>query len=230
MDETNTNLENDNTEEDGSSTAPCSPTPETDAAVLQVNLCDADCPEAVPGEVIHPKFARRLERERDAALRREAAIRRFCEVEMGWEYFRADMRIVNTPTQSLANAKKLQEYLAENDQSVASLPGSTFLADMSKDERSLLLYLETRAVDHGGLVATPQMNADDYAILDRWKESGFVRSGRLTHASVEKLQGSTHWVRLSEEAWKLAHEERRARHERSYAAKTWETTEEKRGA
>lgn len=104
----------------------------------------------------------------------------------------------------------------------------TSLADMTKDERSLLLYLETRAVDHGGLVTTPQMNADDFAILDRWKESGFMQFGRLTVASIEKLRGATHWVRLSEAAWKLAHEARRARCERVYGSRTWETTEEKR--
>lgn len=99
---------------------------------------------------------------------------------------------------------------------------------MTKDERSLLLYLETRAVDHGGLVTTPQMNADDFAIVERWKASGFLEFERLTWASIQKLRGSTHWVRLSEAAWNLAHEERRARHERLYASKNWETTEEKR--
>jgi hypothetical protein len=116
-------------------------------------------------------------------------------------------------------------------QNGATLPathGSASLADMTKDERSLLLYLETRAVDRGGLVQTPQMNADDFAILETWKASGFVEFGRLTRASIEKLRGSTHWVRLSEEAWKLAHEERRARCERLYTSKTWETTDEKR--
>jgi hypothetical protein len=105
---------------------------------------------------------------------------------------------------------------------------SASLAEMTKGERCLLLYLECRAVDHGGLVTTPQMNADDFAILEQWKAAGFVEFGRLTRASIEKLRGSTHWVRLSESAWKLAHEERRARCERIYSSRNWETTEEKR--
>lgn len=105
---------------------------------------------------------------------------------------------------------------------------STSLADMTKAERSLLLYLETRAVDHGGIVTTPQLNDDDFAVVERWKENGFVEFERLTRASIEKLRGSTHWVRLSESAWRIAHEERRARHERIYGSKNWETTAEKR--
>lgn len=118
--------------------------------------------------------------------------------------------------------------LTQDGAALAPTTGSASLADMTKEERSLLLYLETRAVDHGGLVTTPQMNADDFAILDRWNESGFMEFGRLTRASIEKLCGSTHWVRLSETAWKLAHEERRARCERIYGSRNWETTEEKR--
>ena len=62
------------------------------------------------------EHARQMERERDAALAREAAIRHFCEVEMSWEWFRADFNIGDTQNQSLKNAKKLKEFLSANDQ------------------------------------------------------------------------------------------------------------------
>ena len=45
-----------------------SDTPETDAAVLMVNLGDADNPECLPGEMVHPSFARKLERQRNEML------------------------------------------------------------------------------------------------------------------------------------------------------------------
>jgi len=66
------------------------------------------------------QLARRLERERDAALDREAAIRHFCEVEMSWEWFRAEFNIGDTQNKSLQNAKKLKEFLAANDQGRAT--------------------------------------------------------------------------------------------------------------
>ena len=102
------------------------------------------------------------------------------------------------------------------------------LAAMSRDERSLLLYLECRAVDHGGIVTTPQMNATDFENIAKWKAVGFVEFGRLTRESIEKLRGSTHWIKLSERAWALAAEERQARYERLNASRAWQTTEEKR--
>jgi hypothetical protein len=60
------------------------------------------------------EHARRMERERDAALARESAIRQFCEVEMSWEWFRAEFNIGDTQNKSLKNAKKLKEFLSAN--------------------------------------------------------------------------------------------------------------------
>ncbi len=102
------------------------------------------------------------------------------------------------------------------------------LSEMTREERSLLLYLEVRATDHGGLVTTAHMNKDDDTIINKWKENGFIEYGRLTRESIESLRGSTHWVKLSEDAWSLAHQERRARFERIYLKRTWQTTQEKR--
>ena len=38
------------------------------------------------------------------------------------------------------------------------------LTDMTKDERSLLLFFETAATDYGGLVDPRHMNAEDWKI------------------------------------------------------------------
>lgn len=87
------------------------------------------------------------------------------------------------------------------------------LEDMTVDERSLLLYVETCAVDYGGLVHCQRINSEDREILKRWDREGFLSFSRITLESLELLKDkhNTELVRLSEEAWALAHEERRAR-------------------
>ena len=100
---------------------------------------------------------------------------------------------------------------------------------MNKDERSLLLYLETRAVDYGGLVDTRHMNDDDNKIAEKWNETEFIQYSRITIASLNTLSNKhqTHAVFLSDDAWKLAHEERLARNKRMIEKRTWVTTNEK---
>lgn len=53
------------------------------------------------------------------------------------------------------------------------------LEDMSKDERSLLLFLESCAVDYGGRVNLARMNQEEVDIAGRWNENGFVSFGRI---------------------------------------------------
>jgi hypothetical protein len=99
------------------------------------------------------------------------------------------------------------------------------LDQMTKDEKSLLLYFEARAVDYGGKVNSVNMNQPDMAIAQRWSESGFVRFGRIVYADVDRT--TTHWCELSDEAWQLAHAERRNRYQRMNERRTWRRTEEK---
>lgn len=87
---------------------------------------------------------------------------------------------------------------------------------MTKDEASLLLYLESRSVDDGGSVDVRRMNSDDFEIVTRWIEEGFIQFGRIAFHSI-KSSGITHWVKLSERAWIIAHTERRARADRGFA-------------
>lgn len=102
------------------------------------------------------------------------------------------------------------------------------LETMTKDEKSLLLYLETCAVDCSGKVQAVRMNSDDQKIVERWNAEGFVSYGRI--ASEDLNEYGSHWCHLSDEAWALAAAERRARAERLWKQRRWRTTEEKRNA
>ncbi len=110
------------------------------------------------------------------------------------------------------------------------------LKKMSKDERSLLLFLETRAVDYGGRVNAKHMNADDFKIAEQWTKEGFICFGRIKFKHINSLQvleqaqnnnsDGANSVVLSKEAWKLAHAERKERFKRLWLKRTWITTKE----
>jgi hypothetical protein len=105
------------------------------------------------------------------------------------------------------------------------------LSEMTKDERSLLLFLETCAVDQGGLVDIRHMNDDDKMIVEVWMGDGFIDYGRIKFHDIENFSHTngkqyTHWVNLSDEAFKLAHEERIARSKRLWNSRTWHRTGE----
>lgn len=101
------------------------------------------------------------------------------------------------------------------------------LADMTRDERSLLLYIETCAVDQGGRVDPRKINDVDRKILKRWEKECLIAYGRIV--AKDCSPSATHWVRLSGEAWLLAYEERRARAKRMWEDRNFTTTYEKRG-
>ena len=82
------------------------------------------------------------------------------------------------------------------------------LDTMTSDERNLLLYLETCAVDHGGKVDTKHMNKEDMDIAKKWNDERFVKFGRIKFHSITV---GTHWCEVSDEAWNIAHAERKAR-------------------
>lgn len=89
------------------------------------------------------------------------------------------------------------------------------LSEMSKDERSLLLFLETAAVDHGGLFDARHMNKADMDIAEGWSKEGFLPLFRRVPACLLGFYRDkgcfNHYVRLSEDAWRLAQQERRER-------------------
>jgi hypothetical protein len=106
------------------------------------------------------------------------------------------------------------------------------LSEMSKDERSLLLFFECASVDYGGKLNTAHMNADDMKLAAKWTKEGFVTFERIASKFLKdtnSMTGSkTHAVVMSEDAWALAHEERRERAKRVYSKKEWLTVSEYR--
>lgn len=101
---------------------------------------------------------------------------------------------------------------------------------MTKEEKSLLLYFETRCVDQRGSVHLKHMNEDDMRIAKKWSDSVFVKFGRIASDCLPLPSGATHWCELSDEAWGVVHAERIERYKRSIAKRTWYTTEEKKAA
>ncbi len=98
------------------------------------------------------------------------------------------------------------------------------LKNMSKDEKSLLLFLETRAVDYGGRVNAKHMNVDDFKIAEQWTKEDFICFGRIKFKHINSDGANS--VVLSKEAWKLAHAERKERFKRLWLKRTWITTKE----
>lgn len=91
--------------------------------------------------------------------------------------------------------------------------------ELTRDQKSLLLYFETQATDCGGVLESVRMNATDFATARRWNEVGFVYFGRIAFKDIKPHGGVARdrWCVLSEDAWKMAHAERRARCDRVMA-------------
>ena len=100
--------------------------------------------------------------------------------------------------------------------------------NLTKDERSLLLFLEARAIDYDGRVSQERMNADDFKIAQEWDEEGFISFGRICVPDIS-VHGA-YWTHLSPLAWAVTFILRRERAERGWKAKSYQTTAEKRGA
>jgi hypothetical protein len=96
---------------------------------------------------------------------------------------------------------------------------------MTIEELSLLLFLETCAVDYGGRVDSRRMNKGDFAVVDEWKKDGYVLFGRIYS---KDITDRSHWVELSNVAWNDAHAERKARFKRINDKRKWNKTEEAR--
>lgn len=99
------------------------------------------------------------------------------------------------------------------------------LDTLTKDECSLLLFMESRAAHQGGRVKIAHMDAADMKIASRWNREGFVKFGRIRNAGLSEF--GNHWCFLSDEAWILAHAERKARAARTWAKRQWKTIDEK---
>lgn len=87
-------------------------------------------------------------------------------------------------------------------------------SELTRDQQSIILYVEARCVDHDGLLRGAQLNADDHVNLQAFQESGHLTYGRVPAAMLSKLDGTTHWATLTDRGWALAHELRKGRADR----------------
>ena len=84
--------------------------------------------------------------------------------------------------------------------------------DMSRDERSFLLYAETCCVDGGGLLVGERMNADDHDAAKKFIALGLMAFGRIPSELIGAgPRGVTHYAELTDAGWSLAWELRKAR-------------------
>lgn len=60
------------------------------------------------------------------------------------------------------------------------------MKNLTKNEKSLLLFFETAYVDFAGKLNPAHMNDDDRKIADRWNKSGYVKFGRVSVSATVK--------------------------------------------
>lgn len=91
--------------------------------------------------------------------------------------------------------------------------------ELTKDQRSVLLYAECCAVDYGGLLDGRRMNADDHENLRQMQAIGWLTWGRIPSQLLGKHNFSqtspTHWVKLTTKGWEMAHACRMIRSEQT---------------
>lgn len=81
------------------------------------------------------------------------------------------------------------------------------MSEMHEKAVSLLLYLETCAVDNGGLVDGRRMNKEEFALARKWNDEGFLFFGRRLLSEI-KVPGNTHYVVLTRSSFAMAGNER----------------------
>ncbi len=87
---------------------------------------------------------------------------------------------------------------------------------MTTSEIRLLLFLETQAVDHVGLVFSASMNDADFTIAKRWDEEGYIQFGRRAYKRI--AGGRAHCVVLSDSAFNDAARYRKERAQRGLSS------------
>ena len=81
--------------------------------------------------------------------------------------------------------------------------------ELNKDEKSLLMFFEDMAVNQFGWIDDmKKMNEVDMEIAKKWDSENFVLFQRASKSVGETIL-LTYVVRLSEEAWSIAHKLRK---------------------
>lgn len=99
------------------------------------------------------------------------------------------------------------------------------LENLTKAEKSLLIYFETCATEYGGKVDMRKISNDEFNLAKTWDEDKFIEFGRIKFEDIT-IPHFSYFVFLSDDAWNLAHQERRARFNRINGRRTWNKTTE----
>lgn len=87
--------------------------------------------------------------------------------------------------------------------------------NLTRTEKSLLMYVETRIVDHDGLLGDQHLNTEDRIALHSLQyEADFLRSGRVPSeylAQASRFGKCSTWAHLTEKGWEAVHRLRRER-------------------
>ncbi len=85
--------------------------------------------------------------------------------------------------------------------------------------KTLLMFFETCAVDHGGRMDIQHMNTSDFEIAERWNDTMFVHFGQVASKDIKGPgQHLTHWCLLSDSAWETVAGLRRERADEEVSA------------
>lgn len=83
--------------------------------------------------------------------------------------------------------------------------------ELTKDEKNLLMFFEYISVDQFGWIDDMRkLNSDDLETMKKWNEEKFILSKKASR-NHPRMRGKqlTYIVRLSENAWELAHQLRK---------------------
>ena len=98
---------------------------------------------------------------------------------------------------------------------------------MNSNEKSLILFFETCAVDRAGAVDARRMNTGDHEVAGILAKDGVIEPLERV-ASEDLTETRTFKVTMTEKGWKLAAEFRRERADRMNDRRQWKTIREKR--
>lgn len=110
--------------------------------------------------------------------------------------------------------QNIMGMIVESSEDHTQIDTGSKKVNLASREGRTLLYLETRCVDFGGLVAGCQMNQEDFDHVSNMKDKGLILIfERLPFHCVQYLrnrcgghhsQSHTHYVELTEEGFKVA--------------------------
>lgn len=96
---------------------------------------------------------------------------------------------------------------------------------LTKNQKSFLIYLESRSVNYAGRIDYSQINEEDVEDLEKFVKLGWAETGRIN--SRYHTENGSDWIELSIFGYDLAHRARKERAFRIIANRCYTRTNEK---